>query len=265
MSIKPLPYLYIPCQSEVEINNKKTVVLIHGLFGSAKNLTSIARKLSDNFEVYALDLPNHGNADTMKKATLYNMASHLFNQLDQLSIGQVYIMGHSLGGKVAMTMALHYPERVKKLCVADISPVAYLPRHDDIFHALFSVDLTQLKDRKTADENLKQYINEQATRALMLQNLKKGDKGFSWRFDVQALSDNYQHFIAEVYQAEQKYSQPVLFIGGGKSDYILADHQTAIKQLFPNAQYREIPDTGHWLHAEKPEVFSALVSRFFLH
>ena len=239
------------------------VILIHGLFGSYENLGVIERSLSEQYQVVNVDVRNHGRSEHSEQMNYLLMADDLAQTLDNLGIAKAILLGHSMGGKLAMAFALTRPQRVEKLIMADIAPVAYPPRHNTIFTALDAVDLANITSRADADAQLAVYIDEIGVRQFLLKSLLKQESGFSWRFNLAALKANYQHLISQPLQ-EGCYNGPVLFIKGGDSDYILPEHKDRIMQLFPNAQAKVIQGTGHWLHAEKPAVFTKLVKDFLL-
>jgi esterase len=240
-----------------------TVVLIHGLFGSYENLGVIARGLAEHFRVINVDVRNHGRSDHSEQMDYALMAEDLAQTLDELSISTTAILGHSMGGKMAMAFALQYPERVSKLILADIAPVSYPPRHNTIIAGLCAVDMATLENRSDADKQLAQYIPEAGVRQFLLKSLVKDEQGFHWRFNLDALKHNYAELIAAPLQ-QGVFTGPTLFIKGGDSDYILPEHKAGIMQLFPQAQAKIIQGTGHWLHAEKPAVFTKLVLDFLL-
>lgn len=239
------------------------VVLIHGLFGSYENLGVIARSLSDEFQVINVDARNHGQSPHDSKMTYQLMADDLRQTLAHLGIGKAAILGHSMGGKLAMAFALAYPHQVTKMVVADVAPVAYPPRHDAVLTGLAAVDLQNITSRRQADEQLAEFVSETGVRQFLLKSLVKDDEKFHWRFNLQALTENYPQLISAPLTGKS-FSGPVLFIKGGESDYILPEHRPAILQLFPQAQAKIIQGTGHWLHAEKPAAFSKLVREFLL-
>lgn len=242
----------------------RPLVLIHGLFGSYENLGVIARALQQDFQLINVDLRNHGRSPRADSMDYPQMAADVFETLDSLQITQCAVLGHSMGGKVAMQMALSEPERVNKLLLADISPVVNEPRHQRILQGLAAIDLTSLKDRKQADLLLQPFVDELSVRQFLLKNLYKDPTDqFQWRFNLTALIDNYQQLLAAPTFTEP-YTGDTLFIKGGNSDYIQAAHQPLILKLFPNASAKIIQGTGHWLHAEKPAAFSKIVSDFLL-
>jgi esterase len=240
------------------------LVLIHGLFGSYENLGVIARALHNEFQLINVDLRNHGRSPRADSMDYPQMAADVFETLDSLNIRQCAVLGHSMGGKVAMQMALSQPERVSKLILADISPVVNEPRHSRILQGLAAIDLVGLQDRKQADLLLQPFVEELGVRQFLLKNLYKDPHDqFQWRINITALTENYQQLLAAP-TATGPYTGNTLFIKGGNSDYVQAAHQPLIMTLFPNASAKIIQGTGHWLHAEKPAAFSKIVSDFLL-
>ena len=240
------------------------LVLIHGLFGSYENLGVIARALQHDFQLINIDLRNHGRSPRADSMDYPQMAADVFETLDSLNIPQSAVLGHSMGGKVAMQMALLQPDRVSKLILADISPVVNDPRHTRILQGLAAIDLASLQDRKQADLLLQPFVDELGVRQFLLKNLYKDPQNqFQWRINLTALTENYQQLLAAP-TATGPYTGNTLFIKGGNSDYIQAAHQPLILTLFPKASAKIIQGTGHWLHAEKPAAFSKIVSDFLL-
>jgi len=241
----------------------QAIVLIHGLFGSYENLGVIARALAGQWQVVNLDMRNHGRSDWQDTMSYALMAEDVKDTLDHLGLDQVILLGHSMGGKIAMEFALRYPDRVNKLILADISPVQNRPRHLEILSALDSLDLKNLQSRQQADQHLALSIAETGVRQFLLKSLYKEDEQFRWRFNVKALIANYQQLLAAP-PSTGPYTGPVLFIKGADSDYLLPEHQSLIQQLFPQSKAKVIMGTGHWLHAEKPVAFAKIVTDFLL-
>ncbi|MGY5797157.1 alpha/beta fold hydrolase [Rheinheimera faecalis] len=241
----------------------QAIVLIHGLFGSYENLGVIARALAGQWQVVNLDMRNHGRSDWHDSMSYALMAEDVKDTLDHLGLDQVILLGHSMGGKIAMEFALRYPERVNKLILADISPVQNRPRHHEILSALDGIDLNTLQSRQQADQQLALSINETGVRQFLLKSLYKEDEQFRWRFNIKALIANYQQLL-EAPPSKGPYTGPTLFIKGAESDYLLPEHQSLIQQLFPHSKAKIIMGTGHWLHAEKPVAFAKIVTDFLL-
>ncbi len=238
------------------------VLLLHGLFGSLENLGVVARHLALHHEVHALDLRNHGRSPHAEPMTYEVMAGDVLHYMNRRGLASASLLGHSMGGKVAMTLALRQSERVEHLVVADIAPVSYNAHHDAIFAGLTGLNLDVLQSRQEADTHLEHFVPEPAVRSFLLKNLvKSGADRFHWRLNLHAITRHY-HAILQGQHAEHPYTGPVLFLKGGLSDYIRPAYQAHTLALFPAAQLRIIPATGHWLHAEKPLLFSRLVQRF---
>lgn len=238
------------------------ILLIHGLFGSMENLGAIARLLSNQFTVHSLDMRNHGRSPHHDLMSYDLMAADIMQYLKSAKLDKVHLLGHSMGGKVAMQFALSNAGRVKTLIVADIAPVAYPPRHSDVFDGLLAINPNELKSRTEADNILREYVKETAVRQFLMKNLvKSAPEGFCWRMNLNAIHNQYQQLMAGQH-SETPFSGPVLFIKGGNSDYIQNRHKEQIETLFPSVHLRVIPNTGHWLHAEKPELFARVVKRF---
>jgi len=190
------------------------------------------------------------------------MAADVLHYLDRNNIETCTLLGHSMGGKTAMRVALDYPERVKKLVVADISPVTYPNHHDDIFAGLLLVAEKGADSRKEADELLKEKVEEVGVRQFLLKSFYRKDNGkYDWRFNLKIIIERYQDILAGL-DSPRPYNGDVLFIAGSDSDYIRAEHREHILNLFPKAQLKSIVGTGHWLHAQKPETFNNIVRRF---
>lgn len=260
---KHYPHVNDTPESANEHQQVDNLVIIHGLFGNSDNWNSIAQSLSAHCHIYTLDLPNHGQSIDLEHATYDAMAELIHTWMLENKIESCFLLGHSMGGKVAMQFASQYPERLKGLLVADIAPVDYPSSHHDIFDGLKAIDLQQLSNRKEADEILATYEPSLAIRQFLLKSLVKGQSGFEWRINIENLSNNY-NLIRQTPPLSQTYEGPTLFIKGENSNYIQAKHKDAILQWFPNAVVKIIPETGHWLHAEKPLPFSGLVKRFCL-
>lgn len=240
------------------------VVLIHGLFGSYENLGSIARALQDNFQILNVDVRNHGRSSHTDDISYPLMAGDIAETLDALNLGRPYaLLGHSMGGKIAMEYALSAIPAPERLILADIAPVSYAPRHQAIFAGLTSLDLNILESRTKADHILANFISEPGVRQFLLKSLDKTLEGFNWRFNLSALAANYNNLISAP-TAQGQFEGPTLFIKGANSDYILPEHRPIILQHFPAAQAKVISGAGHWLHAEKAQAFNKIVRDFLL-
>lgn len=237
------------------------IVLIHGLFGSLENLNMVARALAETNQVISVDMRNHGGSPHDQDMTYPLMANDVLAVLDNLGIEQASFLGHSMGGKVAMQFALAFPERVNKLIIADISPVTYQPSHLDIIKGLKSIDLAKVTKRAEADKALAPYVNLVSTRQFLLKNLMFEQGRAKWRCNLNAIAENYPTLLA-MFPTTTSFNGDTLFIKGGNSDYILAEHRQTIVSLFPNSKAKIIQGAGHWLHAEKSAAFNKIVRDF---
>ncbi len=237
------------------------LVIVHGLFGTAENWGGQVRALAEHFQVYAVDLRNHGRSPWDDRMDYAAMADDLLEFLDDHALEQVMLLGHSMGGKAAMQLALSHPARVSRLIVVDIAPVSYPPHHNEVFDGLFSVDLARINSRGEAEKKLAERVTEASVRQFLLKNLYRQNGHFAWRMNLKALQRDYES-IAAAPSASGQYSGPTLFIKGGNSAYIQAEHQQAIVQRFPHAKAKIIQGAGHWPHAEKPALFTRLLLGF---
>jgi esterase len=237
------------------------VILIHGLFGSLENLNMVARHLSKFYCVTSVDVRNHGLSFHENSMTYDELAQDVINIMDILSIENAYILGHSMGGKIAMQLAFSHPERVKKLIVADIAPVAYPPHHTRIIEGLKSIDLSQVEKRSDADEQLAHYVDDKGVRQFLLRNLTRENEQFVFRCSLDFIDNCYSQIMLG-FEGETPYLGETLFIKGGDSDYIQMSHKSIIETLLPKSKVKIIQNTGHWLHAEKTTAFNKIAYDF---
>ena len=239
------------------------LISLHGLLGSQGNLGMINRSLSNQYCVHGLDLRNHGRSPHSPDMSYSLMADDVLEYMDDQKLQSAILIGHSMGGKVAMTLALKAPERVLALVVIDIAPVTYRYRkHDSVLEGLNSVDLATLQNRNDAEAQLAKYVTEKPVRQFLLKNLyRREDGAFGWRVNLPAIIEHYPEILAGQ-QAGQPFPEKTLFIKGGASDYILPEHQGEVLRLFPRADVRIITGAGHWVHAEKPELVARTIQRF---
>ncbi len=241
-------------------NNLPKVVLIHGLFGDKDNLNNLNKHLSAHFNVMSIDLPGHGKSSHLSEWTFESVITEIDTLLSEKGFYPSSIVGHSLGGKVAMAMALLHPSKIKKIVVADIAPAIYPPRHDTVFKALQAVQDANIENRKQGLEILNSILVEPGTAQFLLKSLKQIDNQWRWQFNLAGLVNSYSNIIGWPF-SNKTYEGETLFIKGEKSDYLTQAHAQPIKQMFPKATFKIISDTGHWLHAEKPTVFNQIVLR----
>jgi len=239
------------------------LLILHGLFGSLDNYRSIALHFERHHQVHRIDLPGHGDSTSLPELSISAMAYEIQNYLEQNNIESCSVLGHSLGGKVAMALANNdTQQRINKLIIVDIAPRLYPPHHQDLLDALSSVDLNTLSDRRDADKLLRTSIPEAGVRAFLLKSLiRDDDKALCWQFDLNGINSSYAA-MREMPTMAKAIAIPTLFIKGSKSDYIREADTDLINRHFSKAILKEIPGAGHWVHAEKPAVFSRLCTEF---
>lgn len=246
-----------------ELGEGPVLLLLHGLFGSSRNWVSIQKQLAEKFHVVSVDLRNHGDSAWHHEMNYDLMAQDVLGLIESRGWESVNLLGHSMGGKVAMTLALRHGEVLERLVVADIAPVIYKPHHREFIDAMLALDLTRLTRRSDADKALATSIAEPGVRAFLLQNLiQKGSEWF-WRFNLQALSDSLVS-LGEFPAADvaRRWAGPVCVIRGGKSDYITTEGLAAFDRYFESVEHHVLPGAGHWLHAEQPGQFIEVMQRF---
>ncbi|PCI48467.1 MAG: alpha/beta hydrolase [Alphaproteobacteria bacterium] len=237
------------------------LIILHGLFGSASNFRTLARQFGEHYTVYCLDLRNHGASPHDGDVSLTAMAADISEFMDSHHIENTALMGHSLGGKVAMQMALTYPHRISKLIAGDIAPVTYPHHHDRIFKGLNAVTRHGPASRKEAGGILADYVEIPEVRLFLLTNLvRTKDGSLAWRINVDGLARGYEHIAGKPHGTP--YTRPALFIRGALSDYVKDAYFPAIYELFPAAEMSTLAGTGHWLHAEKPKEFAEIMLKF---
>lgn len=248
----------------VKQGNGYPTLLIHGLFGSWENLNGLAKSLQDDREVILVDVRNHGRSPHAESMNYLDIMNDFIELMDALDLTQFDVIGHSMGGKIAMLLALLHPNRVRRLVVLDVAPVTYDARHNSIFDALLSVPLGEIDGRKQADAILASSISEAGVRQFLLKSLHKNDEGnYRWRFNLEALHKHYADIVAFP-SVDSQFTGPTLFVKGALSNYILPEHRSQITQYFPNSKARVISGTAHWLHAEKPQMVNQSVRDFLL-
>jgi esterase len=249
-------------EQKSEQTNLKPVVLLHGLFGKQDNLGLLKQALQPHYSIISVDLRNHGASTWHADMNYHAMSNDILNLLTNLNIPKAHLLGHSMGGKVAMAVALQAPETVSSLIVADIAPVNYTEhRHLAVFKALNAVANAHVTSRKEADIVMSDYLTEPAVRQFLLKSFSN-EHPTHWQFNLNVLEQHYAEIMSWPFTAEQRYTGPALFIKGGASDYLLTEHQESVVQHFTQSSARVMPGCGHWLHAEKPILFNGIVERF---
>lgn len=235
----------------------RNLLIAHGLFGSARNWGVISKRLSDVFRVTAVDMRNHGESPWADTQSYADMAADLAETIS----GPSHVVGHSMGGKAAMLLALTDPRHVERLVVADIAPVGYAHSQHFLIEAMRAVDLAAVETRTDADRQLAASIPDPGVRAFLLQSLDV--RAGRWRLNLEILAREMDRIIGFP-DVSSSFDGPVLFLSGGESDYVRPEHRDRIRTLFPRARFAKIPGAGHWLHAEKPREFEAAVRTFLI-
>jgi pimeloyl-ACP methyl ester carboxylesterase len=246
-----------------ELGAGKPLIILHGLFGFLDNWQTLAKYFAQHYKVYLVDLRNHGRSPHSHDFSYPLMAADLLEFITDHHIQEPAIMGHSMGGKVAMHFALQYPEKVSSLIVVDMAPKAYPPHHQDILAALNAVDVKAATSRGEVDQALARHIPEEGVRQFLAKNLyRQEDNTFAWRMNLPVIEEKIEEVGKET-RSEASFGKPSLFIRGGNSRYIQPEQDMGlILQLFPAATLETIAGAGHWVHAEKPQELFNLVVRF---
>lgn len=243
-------------------NSGPPLVILHGLLGSARNWTRIAKQLGLTHRVFVLDLRNHGASPWADPMTYDQMALDVCAFLDRQELAAATLIGHSMGGKVAMRMALGHGSRVERLIAVDIAPVAYRRDFNEYLDAMQRLELTGITRRAEADAALAESIDDAGVRGFLLQNLVNTEGKLAWRVPLQALADAMPELMGFPQSPGERYDGPALFLTGGRSRYVRPEHHETILALFPQARFAVIEEAGHWVQAETPERFLALVQDF---
>lgn len=238
-------------------------IILHGFLGMSDNWKTLGNKFSeDGFQVHLIDQRNHGRSFHDDEFNYEVLAEDLKQYCDTHQLGDIILLGHSMGGKTAMLFATLYPELVSQLLVADISPRFYPTHHDAILNGLSALDFSEIKSRSQADKILSNYVSEVGTRLFLLKNLYWIEKGqLALRINLDVLKENV-HEVGEALPIHSKFDKPTLFLRGDKSEYVMPNDEGLIKQHFPLAEIETISNAGHWLHAENPSDFYETVINF---
>ena len=244
-----------------KLGEGKPLLILHGLFGSSDNWGTLGKEFSKNNSVYLIDLRNHGRSPHSNEMTYSDMANDLLELIKVEKIISPTILGHSMGGKVALMFAKNYPEYVDKLIIADIGLKSYLMHHEEILKGLNSIDLEKTISRSHAQEVIKDHISNLGIQQFLLKNLYWIEKGkLAWRMNLKQIEINIEEILKEI--NIENSNLKTLFLRGELSNYILEEDFLDIKAAFPNGEIKTIKNVGHWLHAENPNEFYKLVDEF---
>ncbi len=242
------------------------LIILHGLFGQSDNWNTLAKKFAEkSFEVYIVDLRNHGLSPHSDVWNYQAMSNDILELINENNLRHIILLGHSMGGKVAMHFAIQHQELLDKLIVVDIATKYYPPHNLEVLEALNAVDFNIVKNRKEVEIILSKYITDFATRQFLLKNIYWKENGeLDWRFNLKAITEKYEN-TGEVTPSDTVCNTPALFIKGGNSNYILEEDIKLIQDIFSLSIIETIVDAGHWVHAEKPKEFFECVMRFLKH
>lgn len=245
-----------------ESGSGSPLVILHGLFGSAANWGGHARTFAATHRVIVPDLRNHGASPHGDAMGYDAMAADVLALVDGLGLDRIDLLGHSLGGKISMQLALHHPERIARLVVADIAPRTYTGNQDEVIAALQAVDLPAVQRREDADAQLAAHIANPSLRAFLLTNLVRGESGFAWRINLPSIVASLPGIYGFPHSGGRRFDGPTLFLAGADSDYVRREDEAGILDRFPSARFERLAGAGHWLHADRPAEFREAVQRF---
>jgi len=245
-----------------KIGQGKPLIILHGLFGSADNWLSIAKGLEKDYTLYLVDQRNHGDSGHAEEWDYQVMAQDLTAFMEEQGLEKTHLLGHSMGGKTAMALALNHPVKVDRLIIVDIAPRHYPVHHQSILDGLNAIDMDQLQSRKQADEILSQYVEEKGTRQFLLKSLGRNGQGqFIWKINLPVITAKIEN-VSQAIVSDQVFDHPTLFVTGANSRYVQDQDKTEIEKLFPNSNIIKIKNAGHWIHAEQPEAIIKTVQAF---
>ncbi len=261
-----------------ELGSKGTpTIILHGLYGSSDNWLSIAKQLQNDYKLVLVDLRNHGKSGHSDEMTFNAMVDDLHELFEKKNLKDFNLIGHSMGGKVAMRFALNYPEFIQKLVILDIAPKSYasfsnfsqnINDHGHIINSLLELNLHEAKSRNELDKALSQNISSERIRQFLLKNIERDNNNeFHWRLNIKALKNNLPEIMdgfSHINTMEQTCTLPTLFISGENSNYFLEDDPFTARKLFPNADFVRLPNAGHWIHADQPELLIKTLNYFLL-
>ncbi len=247
------------------------LIILHGLYGSGDNWMSIAREFANKYTVYLIDQRNHGRSPHSDDMSYNILADDLLNFMNKHYIERANIIGHSMGGKTAMWFSFKYPERLNRVVVVDIAPKSYdisdtnFNVHKMIISALKSAEPETAVSRKEIENRLNRHIPNQQLNMFLLKNIERTDDGtYRWRININSIDKNLKNIMNGFSELNSPVKTPTLFVKGELSNYIRSEDSDTIETFFPNSEIKIVPDAGHWLHAQQPELFTKTVLEFLM-
>lgn len=239
------------------------LLILPGLFGSKRNWSSVARQLAERRRVLTVDLRNHGESPWDDVHDYPAMAGDVAQLIESQRLPPAAVLGHSMGGKVAMTLALTRPELVSRLIVVDIAPARSTANTRAVLQAMQDVPLAEVTTRSEAKAAMAEAVPSAGVRDFLALNLTSSPEGLRWGINLNALASNFDNILGfPAFAAGMTFDKPTLFLGGSRSPYIQPEHHAEIRRLFPHASIESIPDAGHWVHADAPQAFLERVTAF---
>ncbi len=240
----------------------KPVFILHGMFGMLDNWQVFAKKLAERYEVITVDLRNHGKSPHSPLFDYSYMADDILELMQNIGCDKCSFIGHSMGGKLAMTIALDNPPLVDKLIILDIGTKKYPKNHIFLLDILCNINIDRYSNRLELEHELKSVIEDSRLRQFIMKNIKRDSNGvFSWKMNLEVIKDNYDKIIKEI-SSEVSYQSDVLFVKGGQSNYILNNDFEEIKELFPKATLTTIDNAGHWIHADEGKKLFDIITNY---
>jgi len=238
------------------------MIILHGVFGSSDNWFSIGKSLAENWKVYLIDQRNHGQSFHSDVFNYSVMANDINSFIQKKNIGSPVVLGHSMGGKVAMQLALNQPNLIKSLVIVDIAPKKYPVHHKQLLDGLLSIDLKNVSSRQDLELHISRFENDSTVRQFLMKNVGRDqNSNFKWKLNLNSISNNLDK-LSEALDYVNPYHAKTLFIKGDNSDYINNEDEDLIRQIFPNAKISSIANAGHWVQADQPEQFIKIVEDF---
>jgi esterase len=246
-----------------EFGQGRPVIILHGMFGFSDNWQTIAKQLSQQYLVVTPDLRNHGRSPHTDRHNYREMADDIRELMENNWMFSAIVVGHSMGGKVAMQLAFDHPEMVEKLVVIDMEPTQSEDSNAAVFQALAALDLSKIANRQEAETILREYLTDAGTIQFLLKNITRRDDGsYVWKMNLNVIRSEYSNILSPV--SGPVFEKPALFVRGSKSPYIRDHEWPAVQQLFPKATLNTIEDAGHWVHADQPEALIKVMTDFFV-